>query len=243
MICLALTGSTRAHWSEMIARNRRWVDLVELRIDMLKPAERGVDDLAEWWAEEQRHGKLPGIITVRRNSELGLWEGDEAQRLHLMTRLVSAVRPDYIDIELDRSGLADWDRLAATVLHDGGLVIRSHHEVRTTPNDLASLMARLAAESQEIPKLAVMPQSVRDTVRFVAAAREFRRMMPGRHGIWVAMGEFGLPTRVWPARTGSLLTFASDPSGPVAAPGHMSPRCCAPFIASARRRGTGRRSR
>ena len=120
-------------------------------------------------------------------------------------------------------GIADWDRLAATVQHDGGQVIRSHHEVRTTPNDLASLMARLATESHEIPKLAVMPQSASDTVRFVAAAREFGRMMPGGRGIWVAMGEFGLPTRAWPARTNSLLTFASDPTGPVAAPGHMSP--------------------
>ncbi len=224
MICLALTGSSREEWSRAIAANRQWIDMVELRIDMLQPAERGVDDLVAWWREENRTNTLPVIVTVRRSQDLGRWEGDEAQRLHLMSRLVSALRPDYIDIELDRAGQADWDGLAATVRSEGGQVIRSHHEGRNTPEDLSSLMARLAAEPQEIPKLAVMPQSELDTVRFVENARRFGKMMPGRRGIWVAIGEYGLPSRVWPAGTGSFLTYSSDPDSTPAAPGHISPR-------------------
>ncbi|MFW6228931.1 MAG: type I 3-dehydroquinate dehydratase, partial [Alkalispirochaeta sp.] len=172
----------------------------------------------------RRQYDLPGILTIRRSTDLGRWEGDEAQRLHLFSRLVVAMRPDYIDIELDRAGNPDWDRLAAQIRSEGGKVIRSHHEVRSTPDGLPALMARLAAESQEIPKLAVMSQSATDTVRLVNAARSFGKLMPGRRGIWVAMGEYGLPTRVWPARTDSLITYSSDPAGPAAAPGHIDPR-------------------
>jgi len=224
MICLSLTGDSRDLWSGSIAACRDSIDLVELRVDLLKPAERGVDDLAAWWAEERRKHGLPGILTIRRSTDLGRWEGDEAQRLHLFSRLAVALRPDYIDIELDRAGNHDWERLAAQTRSEGGTVIRSHHEVRSTPDGLPALMARLAAESQEIPKLAVMPQSATDTVRLVNAARSFGKLMPGRQGIWVAMGEYGLPSRVWPARTGSLVTYSSDPAGPAAAPGHIGPR-------------------
>jgi 3-dehydroquinate dehydratase / shikimate dehydrogenase len=224
MICLALTGSSRQEWSRAVAANRQWIDMVELRIDMLKPAERGVDDLAVWWQNENTAKDLPAIVTVRRTQDLGRWEGDEAQRLHLVSRLVEALRPDYIDIELDRAGLPDWDRLAAMVRSEGGQVIRSHHERRSTPDDLSSLMARLAAEPQEIPKLAVMPQSAHDTARLVESARRFGKMMPGRKGIWIAMGEYGLPSRVWPAGTGSFMTYASDADSVAAAPGHISPR-------------------
>ncbi len=221
MICLSLTGETREDWSQAISHNRRWIDLVELRVDMLKPAERGVEDLAEWWREVG--GSLPCILTVRRSQDLGHWEGDEAQRLHLLNRLVMAISPSYIDIELDRVGQADWDRLAASVRADGATVIRSHHEARSTPEDLSSLMARLSAEPQEIPKLEVMAQSEGDTMRLVHNARRFGKLMSGREGIWIAMGEYGLPTRVWPAGAGSLLTYASDP-GSAAAPGNVSPR-------------------
>lgn len=227
MICLSLTGATRDEWSAAIDSQREWIDIVELRIDLLKPAERGVDDLVAWWNSHREAGAPPAILTIRRSGDLGRWEGDEAQRLHLFNRLVTALRPDYIDIELDRVGIPDWDRLAATVAHDGGRVIRSHHEARSTPSELATLMARLAAEPQEIPKLAVTPQSTDDTVRFVNAAREFGRMMRGRGGIWIAMGEYGLPTRVWPARCNSVITYAADLTGGAAAPGQVAPEALA----------------
>lgn len=221
MICLTLTGTTRDEWSQQIERNRRWIDLVELRVDLLKPAERGVEELGEWWKD--RKGGMPAILTIRRSQDLGAWEGDEAQRVRLFHRLVGALTPEYIDIELDRNGLIDWDRLATAVTQYGGTVIRSHHETRSTPAELPSLMARLAQIGNEIPKLAVMAQSVTDTIRFITAAREFGRMMPGRSGIWIAMGEYGLVTRLWPGRTGSVVTFGSDDRGVPAAPGQVSP--------------------
>jgi len=224
MICLALTGNTRQEWSHSLSANRRWIDLVELRIDMLAPAERAAEDLAAWWKDQGVSGVLPCILTVRRTQDMGRWEGDEAQRFRLLKRLVRVLRPDYIDIELDRIGLADWDGLTAGVFGQGGTVIRSYHDGRGTPDDLSAITARLASNPHEIPKLAVMAQSELDTIRLVNSVREFGKLMPHRKGIWVAMGEYGLPTRVWPARTGSLLTYASDPAFAPAAPGHLEPR-------------------
>lgn len=222
MICLSLTGQTRDEWTEQIRTNREWIDVVELRVDLLKPAERGVEELTRWWKNTK--GSLPAIVTVRRTDDLGAWEGDEAQRLRLLTRLEDSIQPEYIDLELDRRGIADWDNLAATASLRGGTVIRSHHEPRQTPNDLPGLIARLAAQGNEIPKLAVTAQSATDTARLINAAREFHRLMHGRPGIWIAMGEYGLPTRVWPARTGSVVTYTSSPGAALAAPGHVSPK-------------------
>jgi len=193
--------------------------MVEMRVDLLHPAERTPTALGAWW--EQHGGGLDAILTIRRSRDLGRWEGDEAQRLFLFTRLIPAVMPQYIDIELDRQGNPGWDQLALMFRAQDGTVIRSHHETHGMPEDPAGLMARLAADAQEIPKLAVPCESTDELIRLLQAARGFRRRMNRRNGIWIGMGEYGQPSRLLPARIGSLWTYAFDADGTAPAPGQV----------------------
>lgn len=222
MICLCLNGETRHEWTRQIEQNREWVGMVELRVDLLHPAERTPTALGAWW---EQHGKgLEAILTIRRSRDLGRWEGDEAQRLFLFTRLIPAVMPQFIDIELDRQGNPGWDQLALMFRAQEGTVIRSHHEPHAMPDDLGSVMARLASDPQEIPKLAVPCDSTADLIRLLEAVREFRRRMSRRSAIWIGMGEHGQPTRLLPARVGSLWTYAFDGEGEAPAPGQIAVR-------------------
>lgn len=222
MICLCLNGETRHEWTRQLERNREWIGMVEMRVDLLRPAERTPTALGAWW--EQHGGGLDAILTIRRSRDLGRWEGDEAQRLFLFTRLIPAVMPRYIDIELDRQGNPGWDQLALMFRAQDGTVVRSHHEVHGMPEDPAEYMARLAADAQEIPKLAVPCESTEELIRLLEAVRSFRRRMNRRNGIWIGMGEYGRPSRLLPARVGSLWTYAFDDEGAAAAPGQVPVR-------------------
>ncbi|MEX2443193.1 MAG: type I 3-dehydroquinate dehydratase [Alkalispirochaeta sp.] len=225
MICLCLTGTTLEEWTGQLERNRPWISMVELRVDLLRPAERSVEAITAWWARHR--GELPGILTIRRLQDHGTWEGDDAQRLFLFSRLLSALHPDYIDLELDRSTQPDWIQLARRLEDYGGQVIRSFHGPVSGREEIAQLMARLATGAREIPKLAIESNTLVDTTDLLLAAREFQRRMPGRTAVWIAMGEYGLPTRVAPGHFGSGWTYASDPAGTAAASGQVAPQTLA----------------
>lgn len=206
MICLCLSGDTLETWGECVRADRSWISMVEMRVDLLKPSERSPDALAAWrtrWAAD-----LPLLLTIRRVRDLGRWEGDDAQRAFLLRDLIEAVRPDYVEIELDRRGDPVWDQLALQVRSNGGTVLRSHHEVQGTPQEISSRMALLAREAREIPLLTVNTQSAGDLEKLVAAADEFARRMPRREAVWVGTGENGILSRVFPARFGSAWTYA-----------------------------------
>lgn len=220
MICLCLSGETRHEWTDQLERNRDWVGMVEMRVDLLHPAERTPSALGAWW--DKHGGGLDSVLTIRRSRDLGRWEGDEAQRLFLFTQLIPAVMPQYIDLELGRKGNPGWDQLALMFRAQEGTVIRSHHETHAMPEDLAGTMARLASDSQEVPKLAVPCDSTEQLIRFLEAVREFRHRMNRRSGVWIGMGEYGRPTRLLPARVGSLWTYAFDEEGTPPAPGQVS---------------------
>jgi 3-dehydroquinate dehydratase / shikimate dehydrogenase len=222
MICLCLTGATLEEWTGQIQRNRQWISMVELRVDLLRPAERSVDAIERWWRENQTG--LPGILTVRRVQDQGKWEGDDAQRLFLLSRLLDALEPQFLDLELDRQNHPDWAQLVRRHEDRGGTVIRSFHGPVADAEEIAQLSARLAANSREIPKLAIIPSSLTDTVWLLRAAREFQRRMPGRRGVWISMGEYGLISRTAPAVFGSAWTYSSDASSESAAPGQTDPK-------------------
>ena len=74
-------------------------DLLEIRLDLL-----GIKDLeiaAETIRKIKSETKLPVILTNRSNTEGGKWEGKEAERIGLLTNLLSLeAGPDAVDIEL-----------------------------------------------------------------------------------------------------------------------------------------------
>lgn len=219
MICVTLRSATLQEWGAEVARSRPHADLYELRVDLLHPAQREVERLVEWCAATLP--ETPCILTVRRPRDLGRWEGDEAQRLFLMTNLVSALRPRWVDIELDRAGNPGWDRLAALVQQEGGSVIRSHHEPAHLPGDLDGIIARLSSDRREIPKLAVTVQNLGETTRFLSSVETYMQRMGRREGLWIAMGEDGVVTRVLATRFGGRWTYASADLGDGAAPGQL----------------------
>ncbi|MDM7919020.1 MAG: type I 3-dehydroquinate dehydratase [Methanosarcina sp.] len=194
-------------------------DILEIRLDLL-----GIRDL-ERAAETVRKIKsetgLPLLITNRSGAEGGKWEGKEEDRIGLLTGLLSFKDgPDAIDIELS-AGRKDRDKVIKTAKDNEKTVIISSHDFLKTPSlqDMKTILEKMFLEGADIAKLAVMPQSMEDTLNLLRVTLDFKSA--GKSVCTIAMGSQGKHTRVVAPLYGSVLTYASIESDTVAAPGQL----------------------
>jgi 3-dehydroquinate dehydratase/shikimate dehydrogenase len=208
-ICLSLTAPTLEQDLQLIDSRRGFIDMVEVRADLLDPGE-----LSHLPGFAKRAG-LPTILSLRRRRDGGLWGGEERQRRGVLARAVSRGY-GYVELEED----LDDPALAEAVRRAGGRVIRSFHDPTGMPDRLADRLRILARRPGEIPKLAVTPKTVGDLSLLIDACRRF----PGREKILFGMGELGLCSRILATRLGSYLTYCSVEATERRTPGSLDPR-------------------
>jgi 3-dehydroquinate dehydratase/shikimate dehydrogenase len=205
-ICLCLTGATLERDVAFLRGERPYVDLVELRADLLQPSE--LAHLAHFPALVD----LPVILTLRRTEDGGQWRGGEADRRRLLREALAPAMPGrryaFVDVEHD---LAD-PTLEDAALASGCRLIRSYHDFRGVPADLAARVRRLARAPRargggpsDLPKAAVGVRGSRDQRRLAEAFRELQ----GVEKILLGMGEFGSFSRILVGKLGSWLTYCS----------------------------------
>jgi 3-dehydroquinate dehydratase/shikimate dehydrogenase len=208
-ICLSLTASTLEEDLRLLESRRGFVDMAELRADLLDPAE-----LPCLPGFPKRAG-VPVILVIRRRPDGGGWSGEEGERRGVIGRSLPG---GYAYVELEE-GLED-SALPRSIEQAGGRVIRSLHDFNRVPEGLADRILSLARRPGEIPKMAVMPRSTRDLPALVAAFRQ----LEGRDKILIGMGERGLFSRILAAKLGNFLAYCSVEGTQQAAPGHLDPR-------------------
>lgn len=216
-ICLCLTGKTIEENIETARRYSTKADLVELRADFLLPEER---------LQIRRFPELcplPAILTVRRPVDGGRWPEGEASRLGLYARGLAYAESDprknyaYVDLESDVKAPAVEEAARAF----GSRIIRSYHDTRGLPPDVMGLLRQLPHYRDEIPKLAVRPNSMADNLELLRAFKAGK----GERRILLGMGEGGQWTRLLARELGSYLSYASALSDGMdsAAPGQVDP--------------------
>jgi 3-dehydroquinate dehydratase/shikimate dehydrogenase len=217
LVCLSLTARTIAENLAVLERYRGKVDIAELRADLLDPSEafalRDFPSLAG----------IPCILAVRRKCDGGGYSDGEGQRLVMLAKAIAYARTDssanyaYVDLE-DDFRVPSIEEACHTF---GTRIIRSLHDISGMPPDLDAVLAKLAREPHEIPKLAVTPMGAADFARLFSWAKG----LPPGERIIVGMGEYGLPSRVLAEKVGTFIAYTSAlRSGlPGAAPGHLDP--------------------
>lgn len=176
-------------------------DLAEWRIDRLRTRpEIGKATRAI------RHalGEKPLLATFRSANEGGSAISED-DYLELVSKSARS-GADALDVEY-RLGC----HLAAIEsVHQAGLpVVASYHDCRATPDtetmvDLLSQLAQVA----DVAKLAVTPHCPSDAARLLIASAEASRQIT-KPIIAIAMGIFGVATRVVGSQFGSAATFAA----------------------------------
>lgn len=206
-VCLSLTGETLEENLTAARRYRSAVDMYELRADFLRPDEQ---------IQANRFPDMvqkPVILTIRRRSDGGRFIFSEEERTVLFRRALSGPF-SYIDLESDY----DSSVVEETARKSDIRIIRSEHDYSGSDGDLVGRVNGLPHARDELPKLAVAPQSGRQLLNLLKAYEQLRN----REKIVVGIGEFGFPTRVLAFRLGSLVTYCSPPERS-AAPGHIDP--------------------
>lgn len=205
MLCLTLTGKTIEENLADFWRNRSYVELCELRLDLLDPDEikraSSFPSLVD----------LPVILTCRRASDGGAFVLSERKRIAYMTEAVKGGF-SYIDLEDD----IKRPELEQLCRENGVQIIRSHHDLEGVPIDLYNKVTKLAAKG-DIPKMSVTPRNLADLIVLFNAEKELSFI---KKKIIIGMGDMGIPTRILYRRTGSCITFCSEKQ---AAPGILTP--------------------
>ncbi|MBO5751349.1 MAG: chorismate synthase [Kiritimatiellae bacterium] len=215
-ICLTLTGSTLKECAKQFEAERYFVEMVELRADLLSKRERAKV------CEFPSMVDVPALLTYRRASDGGAFEGDDGERkLFFRNVLESQVECldekgfEFVDFEegFAESGLIELAHKA------GAKVVCSIHDFN---GPVRNLTARLKALSRnaDIAKVAFMPHSLDDVTRVFAQLGPASKAR-GLKYVVVAMGHIGFSTRVLARRLGSLWTYTSVKG--LSSLGHVTP--------------------
>lgn len=168
--------------------------MVELRVDLLS-------------SEEQQKAKdfptltnLPVILTCRRVSDGGKYEGGEKSRISLLEALLDGEFA-YVDIEEDVKKLSIVQKAEEREIS----IIRSLHDFDSIPTDLYHRITKIASKGC-IPKMAVTPNSMLDVIQLFRVEKELEHV---KQKIIVGMGPYGSATRILYKRLGSMITYTS----------------------------------
>ena len=206
MICLTLSASTLEGNAELVRANRAYIDIAELRVDLLDEKEQERASLFPSMVD------IPVILTLRRVQDGGRCSLSERHRRQI---LLSALEGGfaYVDIEED----IKRNEVESAARERGVKIIRSFHDFDGMPEDIYSRIYRLS-ERGDIAKAAVTPHSISDVLTLFRISDELK----GVDKIIIGMGDWGIPTRILYRRVGSLLTFAS--ASDAVAPGQITAR-------------------
>ena len=225
LLCVPISVHTKADALADAALARALgASLIEFRVDHVMEA-GGVEACIALSRGLCESSPLPVIMTCRSAGEGGAFAGRLAdQEVWTREMLDSAAPhpPRYVDVEfaaLSQSGVL------RTLVHEHNDparpgVILSTHDVSGPPRDLSRrLLAMVRTGGVDVIKVAYTARSLRDALAVLALPAEL-----GRPTIALAMGEFGVMSRVLAPKFGGFLTFAALREGAATAPGQPTVR-------------------
>jgi len=228
LVCVPLVGATvpairdeaRTMAALALAEDPDAPDLLEWRIDAFDGAADAAALSVAAVALREAAGGLPLLATLRAAREGGRDQGlDDAERAARVIALIDAGVADLADFETDADPAALRALRAACRGTGVPLVLSAHHFDRTPAvDDMVDAFARAADFGADVAKLAVMPQDARDAQALLAATAEADRRL-SIPLVSMAMGEFGVASRIVGFRHGSRITWAS--AGAASAPGQL----------------------
>ena len=173
-------------------------DAVECRLDMLaKPATQ--EALARLLAD----APLPVIATCRPKRQGGLYDGDESERLEILS-LAGRLGAEFLDVEMD----------TPENLRPKGKIVLSHHDFHRCPDDLEKIAAAMDGSQAAANKVAFAAAGPAEALRALDVLRTCRKPTMA-----IAMGEAGVISRILAPKFNAFGTFASLAEGAESAPG------------------------
>ncbi|MEQ8197172.1 MAG: type I 3-dehydroquinate dehydratase [Clostridiaceae bacterium] len=221
-ICIPMVGETLSQLVEEASYLKTLdFDIVEWRVDFfehvtdLEKVEEALKEIREILDDK------PLIFTFRSKKEGGEKEVDTEYYVALNKAAAETGIVEIIDVELFNEE-KDVKELVAAAHANNAAVIISNHDFGKTPAK-EEIIARLCKAQElggDIPKIAVMPNSVEDVLILLDATRIVKEQYADRPIITMSMAGKGVISRIAGELFGSALTFGAAKK--VSAPGQIS---------------------
>lgn len=220
-IIVPLVGSTTEGILQEAALVKEMTpDVVEWRVDTYEQ----VDDIH---AVKEMLGRLRTVFqkelilfTFRSHKEGGNKEISDDYYIELNQAAIRTNNIDLVDIELFNEERVVKAILAAAK-ENGVYVIMSNHDFAKTPakEEMVARLRKMQEYGADIPKIAVMPQSVNDVIALLDATQTMKTQYADTPIITMSMGGTGVISRLAGEVFGSAFTFAAGKEA--SAPGQI----------------------
>lgn len=213
MICIPVVAATNEEAMEQMDKCFPLADVVELRIDFIRNV--NLEKLLS-----AKNGKI--LVTARKKDEGGNFEGDEKERLSLLSKAVT-LRADFVDIELSTDETFTKKLLEYIKKYgDRTKLIVSHHDFNGTPSEskLQNIFNECVGRGAHIVKIATFANSAEDNLKILKLISYAKKT--NQKIITLCMGEKGKISRIMAPYFGSYLSFASLEKGAESAPGQLT---------------------
>ena len=183
-------------------------DMLEWRMDCIEGKIRRDSFINAWNEIRRAAGNRPVIVTLRTKTQGGKRELSVSEYNAALRKIISEIRPAYIDIELVGSGSDANVRMLAVMAKKRGIgVIVSYHDLSFTEEarDIELLLCRMKYIGADIPKVAFTPNSEEDVEKLIRGASLAHEKIGEL--IAISMGELGQKTRKEGDSIGSCINF------------------------------------
>lgn len=220
-IAVPITGTTQSAIIEQAkAVKAAGPDLVEWRIDFFE----GVQDAAQLTETGQQLretlGDLALLTTFRTKGEGGELVLSDDTYFDICKQVVAGGYTDALDVERFHDETSVKGLVQAA--HEANIVvIMSNHDFDKTPevDDLVGRLTSMAEFGADVPKMAVMPNSVEDVLTLLTATRKADQKLT-QPIITMSMADLGKVSRIAGEVFGSAVSFGTV--GAASAPGQIS---------------------
>lgn len=221
-ICVPMVGRTIEELIEEVNSLKNVdFDIVEWRVDFLKEV-GNIDKVKESLKSIRKIiGNKPMIFTFRSAREGGEAEAKREFYVKLNKTILETELVDIIDVELFNHE-NDIRELVDAAHKKGAAVIISNHDFKGTPEreEIISRLRKARELGGDIPKIAVMPNSVEDVLTLLDATRIMKEKYADCPIITMSMAGKGVVSRLAGELFGSDLTFGAVKKA--SAPGQIS---------------------
>ena len=202
-VCLTLTEETLEEDLKVFNKYKNEVDILELRVDCLSKDElfnvHSFPSLVD----------VPVILTVRREKDGGNFTYNEVARTMLFSLALNfndsdIKRFEFVDLESDFFA----PRLEYACKMYGIKIIRSLHSISSPIKDFDLALKEVKKNTYDIVKIASYSASLHDTLKLFQASRKIKN----EDFILVAMGSYGLSSRILSNLIGSCLVYTFSES-------------------------------
>src|SRR5690625_3954733 len=196
-------------------------DMIEWRADKYN----NIHDLEEMknmlYQLEERLSGIPLLFTFRTVAEGGDTEIGEETYFSLVQTAIESKNIDLVDVEYTFTE-KERNILVKKAKENNVFVVMSSHNFQTTPSEdsITSAIHKMIATGADIPKVAVMPKTIEDVFTLLKATNVIKKEYKQQPIITMAMGKYGLITRLAGEVFGSDATFGAGKEA--SAPGQIT---------------------